>query len=133
MKLIAVYGTLRPGEHNYRVSGNAPSIGTAQINGFQMFTLGGYPGVVPGNEEDKIIVDILQVEDEFVPSVYRLEGYNGVRGHSQNNFYDTVDIETTINGEKITAEMFIYKGNCHVKNRIENGDWKEYRATNYRW
>lgn len=118
---VAVYGTLKKGKYNNRCLGDSKYIGTSKVSGFKMYSLGGFPGVIPGDSE--IVIEIFQVTNEAdAHSIYNLEGYNGVRGHSRNTFYDTVDVEVNINGENLTAEMFIYKGN-RLGPFVSSGEW----------
>ena len=118
---VAVYGTLKRGNHNHRVMGDSEYIGTARISGFEMYSLGGFPGVLPG--EGEITVEIFRVNNtRDAEYIYRLEGYNGVRGHHRNSFYDTTDISVNIDGQDYTAEMFIYKGG-RLNSRVESGEW----------
>lgn len=118
---VAVYGTLKRGQSNHRCLGDSVFIGTSRIPGFKMYSLGGFPGVVTGDAS--ILIEVFQVtNDKDAQRVYSLEGYNGVRGHARNTFYDTVDIEVNINGEDLKAEMFIFKGR-YLGPLVESGEW----------
>lgn len=56
-KPLAVYGTLKQGcsNHEYFL-GDAQLLGKSTISGFDMYSLGGFPGIVPG--EGAITVEL---------------------------------------------------------------------------
>jgi len=116
---IAVYGTLRQGEGNHHRIESGKLLGTCLTpKGFTMFDNGGFPFVFPeGNGSIKI--EVFEVTDEqVIRSIYRLEGYTGIRNHP-NNWYDTVDVDTEFG----TAIMFVSKARPQLP-IIKSGDWK---------
>jgi len=116
-KKIAVYGSLRKGEYNYDrfqeyYPGHIKYIGTEVIKGFDLFSLGSYPGVKKSdNPEQSLVIDVLEVSDSCYSSISAMEHGAG---------YDSVDV--TINGEVCT--IYEYMGNKRTP--IESGDWSKY-------
>lgn len=119
---VAVYGTLKKRGNNHRVMGESRLIGEAVVPGFDMFKLGGFPGVRPG--DGSVLVEVYQVTNTTdARRIYSLEGYNGIRGDSDNTFYDTQGIDVQIGGHNFESEIFIYQGRCDPKQKVEDGVW----------
>lgn len=117
--LIAVYGTLKKGNHNHYLLNGSKYLGKEVINGFLMYSLGGFPCVVKNNNKS-IHCEIYEVDDKTLSNIYRLEGYSGERNSSEN-WYDTVDVETKFG----LAELFYFKN--EPRNNygiISDGIWK---------
>jgi len=121
-----VYGTLRPGCHNYDRYLAESSIDErrATLAGAEMFVGPGFPYVrVSGT--GTVTGDLVWVDDyrRVLDRVDRLEGYRGEEGP---NLYDRalVQVETET-GEPVTAWVY-YAGKLadldHCR-RIESGDW----------
>lgn len=117
--LLAVYGTLKRGHGNNRLLRNAKFLGETKTKPeFTMFSCGGFP-TLNKNGNTEITVEIFEVDDDTLQSVYSLEGYHGKRDHP-SNWYDTVDVETNWG----TAEMFYWKENQTNKLQVvETGCW----------
>lgn len=73
MKKIAVYGSLRQNRYNHGRLSGAKLLGVDTLYGFNMYSLnhGDYPTVVKG--EDKIIVEVYEVEDDVAEGIKRME------------------------------------------------------------
>ena len=72
--LVAVYGTLKKGFGNHRIIEHCKYIGSDLLEGFDLYDLGPFPGVVKGN--DKVFVEIYQLDNEGTKrSLDQLEGY----------------------------------------------------------
>jgi gamma-glutamylcyclotransferase (GGCT)/AIG2-like uncharacterized protein YtfP len=115
--LYAVYGTLRKGFGNYeRLLNNkhCEFLGEQKTEPrFTMVSLGGFPGVIPGGEQE-IVIEVFQVNNPAVEErLDMLEGYP--------DFYQKMEVQTNWG----TANMYIldetYKRRCPV---VESGDWK---------
>lgn len=102
--LVAVYGTLKRGEGNNRVMEESEFLGEVDTAPeFTLYSWGGFPALVPEGETS-VKCEIFRVNDPgTLQRIYRLEGYNGIRGHASNTFYDTMDIPTPWGD----AEVFI--------------------------
>ncbi|HEY1020776.1 MAG TPA: gamma-glutamylcyclotransferase [Flavisolibacter sp.] len=129
--LFAVYGTLRHGWGNNRIlcmPGGKPNGGVEYMGimktepRFNMYSLGGFPGVAEGGNT-AIVIEVFKVSDEsIIDSVNNLEGYSGMRGH-RSNWYDTVEVQTPWG----TANMFtMNKLNEGGRAIVASGDWNEH-------
>lgn len=116
-KLIAVYGTLRLNQPNYKwLLTEAKYLGTINTDPiFSLYDLGFYPGLKE-NGNTSIVVDIFEVTDSEAAAVDKLEGY---REGANNRFYDKIYIDTVFG----KAGMYIYMGNVYEDNKINSGDW----------
>lgn len=91
---IAVYGSLRQNMGNHRLIESAKKIATETVSlPFVMFDLGGFPGLVPVNENNDMVVEVYEVSPDIYKRVERLEGYP--------SFYDRQVIETTVGAADI--------------------------------
>ena len=80
-----------------------------------MVSLGGFPGLIPSDENHNIVIEIYEVTDSTYRNVERLESYP--------SFYQKAKIDTTEgNIEIYILENPEYKSYPEVK----NGDWVEY-------
>jgi gamma-glutamylcyclotransferase (GGCT)/AIG2-like uncharacterized protein YtfP len=128
--LIAVYGTLRKGCGNYHhYLGGYEPIETTELNGFQMYSLGGaYPYVTEG--EGQITVELYDVPFETVVPMASMEMGAG---------YSVEEVPTSIG----TAYMFVFSAERHQQMmaresgerswekrppRILSGNWIEWLA-----
>ena len=105
--ILYVYGTLRPGVPENRIS----------IPG-AMFSLGGCPGVKLGLDFSHHEIICERVEVDSLDRFDRLEGY---REHApETSFYIRCPL----------LDGWIYEYNGRVDNRdlIESGDWLAYRG-----
>ncbi len=119
-RLVAVYGSLRKGLGNHRVLGDSTLLGTDVVSGWEMFSLGGFPGIRSGL--GSIVVEVYLVDNEAIAEALdRLEGY---RGPDANNFYDKETVFTQYGEASIYTLQEGYDGS----NIVEKGDWVGYRT-----
>jgi gamma-glutamylcyclotransferase (GGCT)/AIG2-like uncharacterized protein YtfP len=120
-KLVAVYGSLRKGLGNHPILGTSRLVGVTKTPPeWEMFSLGGFPGVRKG--KTPIVVEVYQVTEENVAD--RLDSLEGYRGpDSEYNFYGKSSIHTDL-GE---AEMYTLLQGYEEHPTVEGGDWKKYR------
>jgi gamma-glutamylaminecyclotransferase len=114
--LYAVYGTLRKGYGNHRLLDNpyCELLGTIKTEPkFKMVSLGGFPGVIPNEGTQEVVVEIYRVNSENVEQrLDWLEGYP--------SFYNKTEIPTPWG----TANMYILDEHRYGSNNIvESGDW----------
>jgi gamma-glutamylcyclotransferase (GGCT)/AIG2-like uncharacterized protein YtfP len=81
---VAVYGSLKKGFGNHRLLTNAEYLGVDKIDGWDMYGLGGFPGIVAG--EGSIHIEVYKVDDEEMARLDMLEGYP--------SFYDRKQVST---------------------------------------
>lgn len=113
MKRIAVYGSLRKGQYNWKSWGGEELfkyIKTTKIKGFDLFPIGRghYPGIKPG--EGSVVIDIYDVADKLYEGLNRME-----RGAN----YEPISIKV----EDMDVIVWEYKGKMAGYTRVEDGDW----------
>ena len=77
---VFVYGSLKRGFGNHGVIKDQTFIGKAVTidNDWEMFSLGGFPGVVKGNK--RILGEVYEVDDRGLSSLDELEGNGSFYG-----------------------------------------------------
>ena len=125
-KLVAVYGSLRKGLGNHRVLGGSELLWVCETPPhWEMFSLGGFPGIRAG--EGPITIEVYRVVSESV--AYGLDSLEGYRGpNSNNNFYDKCSVDTDFGSAEIYTLLKGYE-DCEA---IDGGDWLEYHGGNNR-
>ena len=88
---VFVYGTLKHGFWNNRLLENAEYVGNALIEGLDLFSLGGFPGVVDGT--GRVVGEVYMVDDLELKHLDRLEGNGSFYTREQRNtlLYQTPD------------------------------------------
>lgn len=116
-KKILVYGSLRNGEYNFeRFKDYFPNgieyVKTTTIKGFDLHSLGSYPGIVPSdNPEKELVVDVMNCNNQCFYSIDGMERGAGYK--AQEVIVDNVP-----------HTIYVYKGN---PNRlVESGDWSKH-------
>ncbi len=114
---VAVYGTLRPGQGNWRayLSGSKVNhLGTFQISGFRLYNAGLFPFAANGRGD--IVVDLFEVGVETLAALDRLEGHP--------RFYRRREV--TVDG----ASAWIYAVDEAPANLpvVPGGDWAKHKA-----
>lgn len=122
--LMAVYGTLRKGCHNYRAKGLdiAKHMGDERITGFAMYHNGSYPMIVRGDGNDSILIEIYDVPAEVALPIIKME---------QGAGYE-MDLVNTSHGVAVIFTQSSHQVRDKVK--ILDGDWvqwcKKYKPRN---
>jgi gamma-glutamylcyclotransferase (GGCT)/AIG2-like uncharacterized protein YtfP len=121
---VAVYGTLRNGEHNHHLLKDCELMGTTMIPGFVMINLGGFPGILPVPLEDwEVVVEIYEVDARTLSSLDVLEGVG-------RDFYTRERIDTPLFGK---VEIYVLHP-LHFGQTVDSGrkigmfmggDWME--------
>ena len=75
--LLFVYGTLKRGCCNHHQMAGQTFVGPARTPpGFRLYDIGGYPGIVPRQEDrDGVVGEVWSVDDE---ALRRLDAFEGV-------------------------------------------------------
>lgn len=121
---VAVYGSLLSGFGNHCLLKGSDMKGAAVIEGFEMYSLGGFPCIVPDDDKGRIEVEVYDVDDTTMSRLDMLEGYP--------SFYDRKQV--TVNTGKGDEKAWVYymhevpsfSGHRHAP-RIESGSWRDYR------
>lgn len=118
--LVAVYGTLRQGQGNWRWyldNNESKFLGTFRTEPkFEMYSLGGFPAVKEKGDS-QITVEVFEV----TPSVKKgLDGLEGYHGEGHHNMYDVTNLKTPYG----TAVMYVMNNREFPSDRkIVSGDW----------
>ena len=121
-KLIVTYGSLRKGHGNNRLLRDSELKSTEVINiPYRMISLGGFPGLIPSDENHDITVEIWEVNDYTYKSVEILEGWP--------SFYQKALIPTSM-GE---VEVYVLESPRYQSgyDSVESGDWNEFYKRRY--
>lgn len=123
--IVAVYGSLREGAYNYNsfkrsYGEEIQKLGTTTVNGYDLYSLGAYPGINVSEDPNKpLVVDLLEVTDRVYASINRMElGAN----------YSVRIIDVALHtGEPMKATIYLYNGNLKGRSTmVEDGNWLNY-------
>ena len=123
--LFFVYGTLKANFYNHgrldrpRVEYLGEFVTEPK---YTMVNCGAYPAVLEKGSTG-ISGELYRTDDpSVVRSVCMLEGFNGIKNHPSNSFYDITEVETPFG----TAYMFIFKKDFNLP-VIPTGHWSYRR------
>lgn len=116
---VAVYGSLRKDLHNHGLLETSNFLGEDTITGFDMYSMGSFPFLVPNESDTPISIEVYEVTPEVFASLDRLEGYP--------RFYDRKQIETAHG----TSWIYFIEDGDTKSPHVVNGDWKEYFQSNH--
>ncbi len=113
---IAVYGSLRKGEYNYKRFKNyfkegLEYIETATLIGYNLFDLGSYPGIKPTHDKKTLTVDIMSCNSECFTHIEHME--LGANYHAEQ-----------IKIDNYLCTIYIYNG--YTVKEVPHGDWSKY-------
>ena len=84
MHTVACYGSLKRNFHNHPLLAEATFKGTDTLQGWNMYSLGAFPGVTKG--DNSIHVEVFEVTEEELSRLDSLEGYP--------SFYNRKQVDT---------------------------------------
>lgn len=125
---IAVYGSLRRGMGNHRLIEDSEFLETAIIHlPYRMISLGGFPGLVPINEDEDLVpitVEFYKVNADVNKRVEMLEGYP--------TFYDKYWFDRNFGGDNEEVCIYVLPGERYSSNNIvSSGDWVDFYRKRY--
>ena len=106
---VFVYGTLMNGETNHRYLENSKFSGMATIEGYEMYSMGGYPAIIDGNS--LIMGELYQVPNTDMPSIDMLEGEGSL-------YIKRCETVTDSKGKSSFAFIYVYNRDCSDLERI---------------
>ena len=107
---VAVYGSLRAGLHNHRLLQAAPCLGVTTADGWDMYSMGGFPFITHGTGTIKI--EVYSVDPIEMARLDMLEGYP--------SFYNRELIKTPYGD----AWIYFIDGNDTTRYEpVPEGDW----------
>ena len=119
MKRIAVYGSLRKGEYNYRASQGEPTL-RGRVIGFNLYSLGAFPCIIAGDPCDSVEVEVYEFDPES--SLFKgIEGMEIGAGYRR----EEVDFVAHDSDSPIKVEVYTYPTTAlaWVGKPIPSGDW----------
>ncbi len=121
---IAVYGTLRKGQGNNPCLMGSKMLGTHQLKGYSMVSLGGFPAIEK-EEGGSVLVEVYECGPEAEQRCNRLEGYDP--DATTHSFYDREEIDTPFGAAVVYTMPGILeeRGN----DRIDSGDWLNHMGS----
>lgn len=123
-KLVAVYGSLREGLSNHRLLVHSKKVYDGVVEGFAMYSLGGFPCIVPTDSASKpVVVEVYEVDEVTLRNLDRLEGY---RAGSDNNFYERMSVEVHTGSGLVSALIYYMPTPYSARDRVSCGDWVRY-------
>jgi len=122
---VFVYGTLLTGMGNWEYLLSPREGIPDQIYGFVMYSLGGFPGIIPDSDKGINLIEgeVFEITEEDLKRFDRLEGYSGK--DSPYNMY-VRKVVKTVSGEEVFT--YIYNDPDHLRGRalIPDGDWRKF-------
>ncbi|WP_406533608.1 gamma-glutamylcyclotransferase [Methanobrevibacter sp.] len=106
---VFVYGTLMSGEGNHGYLDSSKCLGKAFIEGYDMYNVGWYPAIVPG--DSLIIGELYQVPIEDIPSIDSLEGEGSL-------YAKKCETVTCAEGKTTFALVYVYLGDVSSLEKI---------------
>ena len=111
---VFVYGTLMKGESNHHYLENASFLAKTSIEGYDMYDMGWYPAIIPG--DSMIVGELYQVPKGDMAAIDMLEG----EGHLYAKTCETV---TDAEGNETIAFVYVYLGAVSTNEKISA--WKD--------
>ncbi|MCL9668479.1 gamma-glutamylcyclotransferase [Rosenbergiella epipactidis] len=108
---IIVYGSLRRKQGNSHWMTNAQWLGDYQVEGYELYNLGHYPGVIPG--EGTIEGEVYRIDATTLGELDALRTKGGE--------YKRQLVSTPYG----SAWMYIYQRSVAGRQQIPSGDWLE--------
>lgn len=118
-KLLFVYGTLKKGFHNHGLLKSAGYITTIRVPGYKMHSMGGFPGIIPG--DGAIEAELYSVPDEAWPRLDALEGYRPSRPETSMYLRKEQIVVTEVG--TFTGYIYVWNGDVIGRPLVESGIW----------
>jgi gamma-glutamylcyclotransferase (GGCT)/AIG2-like uncharacterized protein YtfP len=121
MTRILVYGTLRRGQGANGFLGDAKFVEEVRLPGYDMFHLGGFPGIVPNpDNKEGVVGEVFELTDDR--EIENLDAYEGYSPrHEESSLYLRKEVEV------LGKPTFVYVYNRNTDRgsygKIPSGDW----------
>ena len=99
---VFVYGTLMKGETNHGFLRHSTFIGNAAVEGYEMYNVGLFPAIIPG--DGLAVGEVYSVPVGDIPSIDSLEG--------EGSLYEKKCERIILNGEATFAFLYVYLSDC---------------------
>lgn len=124
MHRIAVYGSLRQGEYNYRRAQGDP-ICTGKIHKAQLYSLGAYPCIVASDDEaDEVVVEVYDIDDKLFIGIEAMELGAGYQRLPVKVWWEDIQHDHNGDGNPLDAEAYFFPDTRDwFGPRVASGDW----------
>jgi len=119
MNKVFVYGTLKRGHYNHRLLVDSDYVGDGSIEGFDIYDLGCYPGVVQGTRT--VHGEVFSVTDDVLRHLDCLEGYN--KTSPEQGLYNKQTTSVQVGDTSHEALVYTYNGCTASDMLIGEGTW----------
>jgi gamma-glutamylcyclotransferase (GGCT)/AIG2-like uncharacterized protein YtfP len=123
--LVFVYGSLkrRYGNHGVMKRAGGNFVGVATLSGHRMFSLGGFPGILPSDDLSHVVTgELYEVDPDRIGTLDALEGYS--LHHEPNSMYlRRVRTVATPDGDEVSASVYIWNGSRGDRPWVSDGVW----------
>jgi gamma-glutamylcyclotransferase (GGCT)/AIG2-like uncharacterized protein YtfP len=128
MKRLAVYGTLRRGQHANRTLAAATFVKESRVPGFDLYGLGWYPGIKPNpKNEQGVVVEVFEVPDDKAEDLIKNLDY--YEGYFPDNKERSLFVREEVDVEGQPTTIYVYNGRVEneLAAKIPSGDWSKPR------
>lgn len=108
---LAVYGTLKKNHGAYHASAIIGEPKEVQLTGYDMYSLGGFPGVIPG--DGTVQAEVHEYPDQLLPALDRYEG--------EGSLYKRKTIK--VDGEEVFIYLFMNEDSLKQNAQVVDGIW----------
>lgn len=122
---VFVYGTLMRGYGNHSLLNNSSYLGEGQLQGYSMYHVSSFPGIVKSDTNNCIKGELYEVTPEELKRLDRLEG----EGH----LYKRVTEEIKMAGQGLVhAFTYVWLGSVKNCQEVIETPWEPLKI-NYEW
>ncbi len=118
---IFVYGSLMSNCYNHKYFlKNQKCLGRGCLDGYSLYSLGSYPGIV-ADPEGIVLGEVYEINEKVLARLDRLED-NG-------RLYARRPVQVQLGDEAVNAEVYVYNGIVQPGDKIEikNQPWSDRR------
>ncbi|QKR00469.1 gamma-glutamylcyclotransferase [Metallosphaera tengchongensis] len=121
---IFVYGSLRYGFELHHYLRRSRFVGLGYAEGFEMYNLGGYPGVVKG--DGRVWGEVYEINQETLARLDQVEGYEGLEDDLYVRETTTVYFDEQRQHKLSGVYLYIYNQPTKEKDQITSGDYSRW-------
>lgn len=124
MSKLFVYGTLLPGQGLAEQLDGALRLGPALLDGAELFDLGSFPGICPG--QGQVVGEVYGVDRGLLSRLDNLEGYKQENPEESLFVRSQASVRLLADRGRLDVEAYFY-GRETRSRPIHHGDYRRYR------